>query len=454
MRLMVILPIRWSFMTVTLIALILSSADVKSITLDDLKSSADFRVKVMLEPSDNIVVTQEVSLIIDIATTGWFAHGTAFDLPELKGAIVNQREQFATNSTLKEGRKAWASQRWELSVFPITEGRLTIPQIGLFVNVSVPGKGIVKGRVSTPEITIDATVPPEMKAVDNWLATPALSVEQEFDKALDKLKVGDALKQTITFKGEQLLAMMLPAYKVIKAEGLASYPKQPQLRDINTRGTKLAERIEVIDYIVEEDGEFQLPGKTFYFWNTDTNSREKITLAPTYFIVGEGVVREGPESDMADDASIIRDAFDWKILLSGLAAICLVYLFFYLCRKMSTVRTSNKTLTLHQINRKIRQACKSDDSKQLTYWLYIWMDQCRVQNEVYNDNQDYLKLREFIVAQNNPKLTEQVESVLRSAYLTKESLGGEVLKVPQIGIGFKHKLKELSFKTFKLDLEP
>ncbi|MFT6989803.1 MAG: hypothetical protein ACJASL_001776 [Paraglaciecola sp.] len=429
-----------------LVWLFLSSPNVMAITLDDLKASDDFRVNVMLAPSENIIVTQEVSLIIDIATTGWLAHGTEFDLPELKSAIITQRDKFAINSTEREGQKTWAIQRWELSVFPITEGVLTVPAMTLTVNVSIPGKGIIKGQVNTPELTIDATVPPEMKGVDSWLAATTLTVLEEFDKPLESLKVGDAFKQTVIIKGERALAMMLPAYGSPKVKGLAVYPKQPELMDVSSRGDVFGERKEIVDYIIEEEGNYQLPERTFHYWNVDTSSHEKITIPSTRFTVGDIATKPNQE-EQTQDAHGESGLFYVKAVIVLLAMVLLGYLFIVFSRKRALKHLGDKAITSKRILKNINQASKSGDLKQLARWLYVWMDHSGSNNEI--------ELRAFVEMFNKPLLIEQVELILQRAYSPLKGEGPGVIKVPTSSKGyFKCRLEKLSKSGIKLSLEP
>ena len=261
-----------------------------AMSLNELENSGNLRIQVMLNPSDEVVVFQETTLTIDIQTTGWFTQGTEIKLPELQNAIIMQRENFATNSTQKEGRKTWVSQRWELSVFPISEGALSIPEIVLSLSINSPEHGIINGEINTLAQSIQATTPVEMAGIKNWITASDLTIDQSFNKALENLKVGDAFKQVVVMKGENTLAMMLPSYSPANITGLAAYPKQATLRDNNTRGSKQGERIEVINYIVEAEGRYILPEVKFHYWNTITNSYENVLVPATDILVGEDVV--------------------------------------------------------------------------------------------------------------------------------------------------------------------
>lgn len=408
---------------VVLLLLFLGHSGAYSVTLDDLESSGDFRISVMLEPKENIIVSQEVSLIIDIATAGWFARGTEFDLPELKNAIITQRERFATNSSFREGGKSWALQRWELSVFPMTEGTLTVPELSLLVNVSVPGKGIVEGSIMTPELSIQARMPPKMKGKDGWLATPELRINQSFDKPLDTLKIGDAFKQTIVFKGEKILAMMLPSYGAPTVDGLAVYPEQPQLTDINVRGSKQGERTEVFNYIVESEGEYQLPSKAFYIWNTETDTREEITIPSTRIMIGgEGGQAVLKQNEAGDDAPVSLFSLNTQLALFAAASVVLLLVIIF--RKISFGETKKETLTLRLIEQEIAQASKVGDLKLLANWLYVWVD--------YSDFNGEKNLRSFVALFNSPQLAEQVETILQGAFSPLKPEHQMLMKVPRL----------------------
>jgi len=434
----------WSVLWFLILAT--TNTNVLGLTLDQLVADGHLRINVSVAPEGKIAVSQEINLMIDVETTGWFAGGTEIKLPELKNAIIMQRDQFATNSTFKEGYKTWVSQRWEISVFPMEAGTLTIPDIELIVNINASGQGIVSGKVITPELLIDVLIPPEIQGVESWLASPELRIQQSFDKPLDALKVGDAFKQTVIITGEHSLAMMLPGYPHVEVEGLAVYPKQPQLNDINSRGVKRGERIEVLDYIVEAEGRYQLPETHFHFWNTETKTHEEIILPETTIEVGVGVTKSKIKQ-VSDGLITSKPIQNWKTLAVFLSMVILVILLVTLTRKYFFNNTGSRGLTPRRIARNIKQASHSGDLKKLAAWLYVWMD--------YNDSSDKISLRAFVRSFNSPQLYEQVEVILQGAYSHREIEGQILIKVPNSTISYLgRKFEKLSKHKIKLSMEP
>ena len=103
------------------------SEGVTAATLIELKQADKVRIKTWIEPLENIIARQRVNLQIEIATDNRFSGGTRIGVPDVKDAIVLQREKFAVNSTRNEGGRNWAVQQWTLVVYPQRDGMFEIP---------------------------------------------------------------------------------------------------------------------------------------------------------------------------------------------------------------------------------------------------------------------------------------------------------------------------------------
>lgn len=249
------------------------------------------QVRAFLEPAGTVVARQNTKLVIETATSGWFTGGTKITPPEVPGLLILQNEKFASNASERRNGKPWVTQRWTMDAYPMRAGTFSIPPIALSVRLKTPENQEVSGLRTTNAIELTAALPPALESVTDWVAAPAYSVRQTFDRPVDKLSVGDAIEQTIELKAADVMAMMLPVYRPPDLDGLAAYPAPPQLENRINRGQNAASRTTVINYIVEEPGHFVLPAQDFFWWNTKEQQLELLTIpAVTLQVAGASVI--------------------------------------------------------------------------------------------------------------------------------------------------------------------
>ena len=164
-----------------------------------LQNAELFEINAFIDAESRIVPRQHVRLEIETATSGWFTQGTRITLPEVPGLIILQRETFAANASERRGTTTWVIQRWTLDVFPLTAGSFRIPAIPLEVGVT-DGESAAQGTVFTPPLSLTVTLPRELTDKNEWVASSSFRVQQQFDRAVDTLTVGDAVEQRITFE--------------------------------------------------------------------------------------------------------------------------------------------------------------------------------------------------------------------------------------------------------------
>lgn len=263
-------------------------------SLGELEQAGQFRMRAWLEPESGAVVGQQVLLKIEIATDRWFAGGTRLGLVEIPDAIVLRREKFATNLSLREGAKSWTAQQYTLTIYPQKPQPYTVPPIELAIAIAGEGGAVIEGKISTPALGFEAVVPPGTGDGASWIASPSFSVEAVFDRPLEKLRPGDALSRTVAFEATDVPAMLLPEFPAETIEGVAVYRKTPLVRDDVNRGAYVARREETLTYVIEKAGEYRLPERVYWWWNTRTGSLESRTVPAVVFEAGGAVAAGQP----------------------------------------------------------------------------------------------------------------------------------------------------------------
>ncbi len=252
-----------------------------ALTVDEMQAAGRLDIKAWIDPQTGVVPGQKVSLLVEVATDRWFSGGTRVAVPEVRGLVILQTENFASNASELRGGQNWVVQRWTLDVYPQRAGTFGIPPFAVTVSVSHEDAGVVQGDLMTPSVRLTASLPEALADAERWVAAPDYRITQSFDRSPVGLEVGDAIEREILFEATDTMAMMLPAFEPERLEGLAAYSSPPALENQSNRGIVSARRVERVTYVVEAPGTYRLPGREYFWWNTDARRLELIDVPAT-----------------------------------------------------------------------------------------------------------------------------------------------------------------------------
>jgi hypothetical protein len=255
-------------------------------SVEELQGAGRLQVASSISPTEDLVPGQKITLTLQIATDRWFTGGTRIGIPEVPGLVILQTEQFASNASENRDGVSWVVQRWTLDVFPQRAGDFTIPPIRVQVKVNADESDAIEGALYTLPIHFSTAVPEALANVGHWVAAPAFEVRQGFDRPLEALEVGDAFELEVVFEAEDVMAMMLPTVTPEKLPGLAAYPSPPVLNNSNNRGQARASRTQRISYVVEAQGQYLLPARDYFWWDTRSAQLQLLSLPATEITVG------------------------------------------------------------------------------------------------------------------------------------------------------------------------
>ncbi len=343
-------------------------------TLDSLQQQGRLSIETRIVPVDNIIAMQQLELQIEVATDRWFSGGTRIGHFEISDAIVLQREKFAVNSTRVEGGVTWTIQTWSVTIFPQRAGHFRIPAIPLTITVSDEDLQQITGQLSTEPMDFSAIVPEPLQGKPNWVASPVFSVKESFDRKLENFKPGDALIRTVKFSAEDTPAMMLPTLTSLELEGMSVYSKPPVLSDKANRGDYLSERTEVLTYVFEKPGDYQLPEEVFYWWNLQKQALQEIVLPAQMLQVGPGKgTGDVLSEDMSTDAEVTGSKADMaKFVLLALGLILLLYIL--IKRVVRSGRAIPAKLSEADLQKKFKAACAQENPELAIALLYQYLD--------------------------------------------------------------------------------
>ena len=362
-------------------------------SLQELLERDHLRLKTWLEPAESIVVGQEVRLVVEVATRRWFAGGTRIRHPEVTNLVILQRDNFATNLSRQESGQTWVVQQWRLELYPQAGGLFLIPPLTLELAVNDATAGIVRGQLQSAALDFSATIPQLMSAAQSWLAAPQFSVEQGFNRELESLSPGDAFTRTIKLQAGELNSMMLPTFRDNALPGLASYPANPKLQDRSNRGAATAIRTEVITYVVEQPGQYQLPAVNYYWWNTATQSAEIATLEAITVDAGVAVASSTKDQPAA---SLPSFPLRWLWLL---AVPILLIAWYRIYRRRIDTDVLGAAL----------QALKQGRRSQGLGMLYAWLNRAQ-------PGPNWLSLRSTAQAWEDPSSQGAIEEIITGVY--------------------------------------
>jgi hypothetical protein len=185
----------------------------------------------------------------------------------------------------------------------------------------------VKGEVLSPLLQFSVTVPTSLEQISQWVAAPTFTVSQHFDTTLENLNVGDAFEQEILFEASDVLAMMLPTYEAAQQPGLAAYPSPVELDNSTNRGQTRASRRLRISYVVEQAGQFVLPAREYYWWNTQNSELELLSVPETRIVIaGAALAEEAASTSRTVTPRQLLVLFIGLIVLAIIARVAMIYL--------------------------------------------------------------------------------------------------------------------------------
>ncbi len=292
------------------------------LTLGELEARGDLRASLQIETPGPYYQRAPLILAIDIATTQAFRRGTRVPGLRIPGALLRPVSSFALNSSERRDGRDWVSQRWRYRVYPRQAGPLPIPPVRVQLFLKDSGGQAIDGELELrhPELVIEA--PPGVEELDDWVATPLLEVTEDWDSQGDTLLPGDALTRRRRFTISDAPGMLVTPSEVPIVAGLSFYDAPARVEDRSNRGRLSGIREEKLVVTLEQAGDYLLPGRRIYWFNTRSGTVEEIELPPYEFTVLD---RQPPQSTAAAPESRLDSAL--LPILFGFSALVLVWTF-------------------------------------------------------------------------------------------------------------------------------
>ena len=376
--------------------------------------------RVSLSPREG-VVRQPYKVTITVYSSTWFAEPLRFANLRIDDAFIIPFTRTVSGINYINNKK-YATLTFYYLVFPYNTGKLEIPE--LEINASIPPEGDYKGQPVTirtkPQILTINPVP-SSKEEPVWMVAKNVKVSEEWDKPLEKLKVGDVLVRKITITANGTLPSLIQPLEVEKPEGTSIYPKEPDLQDRRNNTDVNGVRMENYSYLFEIEGNVNIPKEEVVWWNPQTKRvykrtlpERKLTIAPNpdldlmESLKDSLLAMTAPQEVEAKKASI-----PWlKIGIIVIAVLIIFLLLYKLLRSVIHKSKERRRLYLHSELyhfKKVKHTLNHKTSSEFIRELYIWFDLSREPHQT-------AALSDFL----DQTERELLEQLLGNIYASKE----------------------------------
>ncbi|MCB2250322.1 BatD family protein [Pseudomonas chlororaphis] len=276
------------------------------------------------------------------------------------------------------------------AIFPQHSGVLDIPPLTFSATLAdaapqspaplglKPGKLMHVSSAQMP-LTVKAK-PAEYPADAPWLPARSLSLGESWNPEPDHSQVGDSLTRSLTLKAEGLSSSQLPPLPLTEANGLRSYPDQPQLSNqIGDRGL-IGSREDSQALVPNRSGSIELPAVEVVWWNTHEDHLERSSLpARTLQVANNPSLVVDTPAGAAPTGLGSEDGTLWAWKLSTLVLACTTLLGFGLWWRarwqpaiLRTVQAGPSPRTLLD---DLKRACLANDPQATRQALDAWARQ-------------------------------------------------------------------------------
>jgi hypothetical protein len=348
----------WLFLVFILISSQLTMAD------DELHAN----VAISVQQDGAIWMGQQVTLNLDLKTTGFSFANTHFNLPEVSGAFLMQTDTTTIKFSEKVDGITWQVIRYPLALYPQKAGQLDIPAIDVRFNTSAGfGSEEEAFTFQTEPLQIPIQIPTGMKQGDLVITTSSFEFDYNWQPESGAAQTGDALTLTVSRRASDISAMLLPPLPIFQTKGLAAYPQAPEVEDKTNRGDLTGERIDSIIWVVEAPGTYNIPAIRFQWWDpVSLELKQQIIPGLDLDILPSATDRVSPDTNTKPDQPTENYFWFWFIAL--LASITG---FLWLHRKRSTIHQHVETEK--SAFEALQLACKSNHGSQTYTALHAWL---------------------------------------------------------------------------------
>ena len=376
-------------------------------------------VDISIEQNQEVWAGQQITLNLDLKTTGLSFSNTHFNLPEVSGAFLMQTDTTTIKLTKKIDGRDWQIIRYPLALYPQKADRLQIPSIDVRFTTSAGFGSEEKAfEFKTDPLELTVNLPPGAKPGELVVTTTSFELEHDWQPATDALKTGDAVTLTVKRRASDISAMLLPPLPVFRTDGLAAYPQAPDVNDKTDRGDLTGERTDSVTWVVEKPGEYKIPGIRFQWWDPD--SRElKQQIIPGISLDIPLLKADETETATANPPGTgpARSLLLWIPVIIALLAFAA---WLYFRRKLHNQQQDNEKTTFTRL----ANACKNNQAGQAYTYIHTWLEYLPV---AVTNHPRALTLHEFAGLCDDPQLATDLDKLQKALIASSPDWRGDEL---------------------------
>ena len=400
-------------------------------------------VAISIEQTREVWAGQQVTLNLDLKTTGLSFSNSHFNLPEVNGAFLMQTDTTTIKLTEKIDNLDWQIVRYPLALYPQKAGQIEIPSIDVRFTTSAGfGKTGKNFEFQTRALGLEVKLPPGVNPGDMVITTSSFELDHNWQPAEGAAKTGDAITLTVNRRADDISAMLLPPLPVFQTDGLATYPKAPEVEDKSDRGDLSGERVDSITWVVEKPGQYAIPGIRFQWWDP-VSSELKEQIIP-------GLDLDIPPTGADTSATAeSRQEGSNKLLLMLVAAVLLAIALWFGFKRNTPGQHQNTEKAAFAT---LAKACKSNQAGQTLSAIYAWLESYSIETE---RRPRPLTLGDFARITDDKQLATELERLQAAIVATTGHWkGDDLLSSMQRFRREKHHRKLDRSKTYLAPLNP
>ncbi len=402
-------------------------------------------VTISIEQTQEVWAGQQVTLNLDLKTTGLSFSNSYFNLPEVNGAFLMQTDTTTIKLTEKIDNRDWQIVRYPLALYPQKAGQIEIPSIDIRFTTSAGfGKTEKNFEFQARALELEVKLPPGVNPGDIVITTNSFEFDHNWQPAEGTAKTGDAITLTVNRRADDISAMLLPPLPVFQADGLATYLQAPEVEDKTNRGDLSGERVDSITWVVEKPGQYTIPGIRFQWWDP-VSSELKEQIIPGLDL---DIQPTGADTTASATAETRQEGSNKLLLMLVAAGLLAIALWFGFKRNKPSQHQNTEKAAFATL----AKACKSNQAGQALSAIYAWLESYSIET---GRRPRPATLGDFARIADDKQLATELERLQAAIVATTGHWkGDDLLSSMQIFRREKHHRKLDRSKTYLAPLNP
>ena len=381
------------------------------------------RVEISLNDDQTHWLGQQLTVNLDLKTTGLSFSDIHFSLPEVNGAFFIQTDSSTVKFNETVAGKTWQILRYPLALYPQKSGLIRIPEISVRL-ASTQGFGFEKQQFDkiTQILELTVQVPPGLKPGESVISTADFKLDYLWDPQIDEANIGAAFSLSVSRRADNITAMLFPPLPVYQVDGLAVYPQTPEINDRSNRGTLSGQRRDKIIWVAEAPGQYTIPDIQFQWFDPVSGHLKQQTIPGKQLNISN--TRKAFSNSSADSG---HRAFKYFSFLISLIMLSLL-LWWLRPGQRYKARQTPPEFTEPGSFKLLQKACRQNQAettyRAFHHWLNFYADSMS-QTALLQESELLNSLKQLQEAIINPAKTWQGKALLKTLDLFRNRLRQE-----------------------------